>query len=57
MLAEEDFLANKFGDAYYTMEPTGTFIPAFGKWHSPDLYFSWKKYWPKKNGVLAFLRW
>ncbi|HRD06733.1 MAG: isoprenylcysteine carboxylmethyltransferase family protein [Saprospiraceae bacterium] len=56
MLAEEDFLANKFGDAYKQWsQQVPTIIPAFGKWHSPDLYFSWKKVLAKeKNGVLAF---
>ena len=56
MLAEEDFLANKFGDAYTQWsQQVPTIIPAFGKWHSPDLYFSWKKVLAKeKNGVLAF---
>ena len=55
MMAEEDFLIQKFGDAYLQWaDKVPAFIPSFSKWQSPSLSFSWKKVLAKeKNGLFA----
>lgn len=55
MLAEEDFLASKFGDTYSQWsQQAPTIVPAPSLWKSCELHFSWKKVLAKeKNGILA----
>lgn len=55
MYAEEQFLANKFGNVYiFWASNTPAFIPDIKKWNNPDLSFSWKKVLKKeKNGLFA----
>jgi protein-S-isoprenylcysteine O-methyltransferase Ste14 len=44
MFAEEEYLREKFGDAYLAWaNRTPAFIPAFKKWRRPDLGFCWQK--------------
>ncbi|MEW6077824.1 MAG: isoprenylcysteine carboxylmethyltransferase family protein [Thermodesulfobacteriota bacterium] len=43
IMAEENFLKNKFGDEYIQWaETTPVFFPAFRNWRPPVLPFSWK---------------
>lgn len=55
MLAEEDFLASKFGDTYIQWsQQAPTIVPSPSLWKSCELHFSWKKVLAKeKNGILA----
>ncbi len=55
MMAEEEFLLNKFGKVYESWaSSTPAFIPVLGKWNRPALSFSWKKVLKKeKNGLFA----
>lgn len=57
MLAEEQFLIGKFGDAYSQWAAvTPAFIPSLNHYCSPQYPFSWKKVLKKeKNGLLALL--
>lgn len=55
MLAEENYLASKFGDQYEQWSnEVPTIVPAFSQWKSCELQFSWKKVMAKeKNAILA----
>ncbi len=55
MFAEEQFLRNKFGDAYKNWaSKTPAFIPDFSLFVKPSIWFSWKKVMKKeKNGYAA----
>lgn len=55
MLAEEDYLASKFGDRYEKWcQEVPTIVPSPSLWKSCELHFSWKKVLAKeKNGILA----
>lgn len=55
MFAEEQFLRNKFGQAYLDWaSKTPAIIPNFKLYQKSDLYFSWRKVLKKeKNGFVA----
>ena len=43
ILAEEDFLLNKFGETYMNWaKTTPVFVPSFRHWRPPEVPFSWK---------------
>lgn len=53
MLAEEDFLATKFGTEYETWAGrTNAFIPTLRNWQPPTLPFSWKFVLSRENSSL-----
>lgn len=57
IMAEEDFLATKFGKEYTEWaDGTPCFIPRLSGYVKPSIKFSWKKVLKKeKNGLLALL--
>ncbi len=50
MLAEEDFLQQKFGDSFAAWaDKTPAFLPRFRNWIKPDAPFSWKTAIKREN--------